>query len=392
MSFEKIIYLDNNATTRCDPKVVEAMLPYFEDLYGNESSPHVLGRQAAKAVASARENIAESIDCNESAIYFTGCATEANNIVIFGLAQADNRRRKILVSEIEHKSVLGPCSALAAKGYEVTLLPIEANGVVDLDAAKSLIDDNTLMVTVQGANNEIGTLQPVSALADIAHEHGAVFHCDATQMLGKVAVSFAEMGADYMSFSAHKAYGPKGIGFIVARNQVRGSALSPIMFGGGQERGLRPGTLNIPGIVGTGEACRLCKSYLAEETERITSLRKFMEENLQKNIPKCKVTASHSFCLPGTLSIIFPGIPADLLITRCPTICMSMGSACSSGTVDPSHVLLAMGMSRDQAKCTVRISIGRYNTLDHIRAAVVAITAGVNDLMADSEINIKGNT
>ncbi len=383
--FNNVIYLDNNATTQCDPKVIEAMLPYFEGLHGNSSSPHLLGRQAAKAVATAREYIADSIGCNASSIYFTSCATEANNLVILGLAHADNKRRSIIVSEIEHKSVLGPCSALAARGYQIKPLPVTKNGVVDLDAARLLIDEDTLLVSVQGANNEIGTLQPVDTIADIAHESGALFHCDAAQMLGKLSVSIDDIRADFMSFSTHKAYGPKGIGFIVIKNYMNDMALSPIMFGGGQEHGLRPGTLNIPGIVGTGEACRLLKGYLPEEAERIASLRQYMEEGIRKNIPECEIVASNGHRLPGTLSIMFPGVPADLLITRTPTICMSIGSACSSGTAAPSHVFLAMGMTRDQARCAVRISIGRYNTQNHIRAAVDAITNAISEIKANSD-------
>jgi cysteine desulfurase len=206
-SFNNIIYLDNNATTPCDPKVIEAMLPYFDGLYGNSSSSHLLGRQASKAVATAREYISDCIDCSASSIYFTSCATEANNLVILGLSNAENKRRSIVVSEIEHKSVLGPCHSLAARGYKIKTLPVTNNGVVNLDAARSLINEDTLLVSVQAANNEIGTLQPVHAIADIAHEIGALFHCDAAQMLGKLSVSVDDMRADFLSFSTHKAYG-----------------------------------------------------------------------------------------------------------------------------------------------------------------------------------------
>jgi cysteine desulfurase len=382
MNQQTTVYLDNNATTQCAPEVVEAMLPFFAGNYGNSASPHLFGQQAARAVALARDRIGASIGCEASEICFTSCATEANNLAILGVAQSRSKRNKIVASTIEHKSVLGPCEALADKGFEFVKLPIRKDGLVDLDAARDLIDERTLLVSVQGANNEVGTIQPARDLADIAHERGAAFHCDAAQLLGKRPVSLAEIGADFASFSSHKAYGPKGIGFLVVKNRMRSVSVSPVLFGGGQENGLRPGTLNVPGIVGTGEACRLCNVWLKDDTQRISALRMLLEQGIDELIPESRVIVRPSPRLPGTVSVLFPGIPADVLIARTPTVCMSMGSACTSGTVTPSHVLLALGLSRDEARNVVRFSIGRYNTVEDIQSALLSISSSVREILA----------
>jgi cysteine desulfurase len=376
---ENIAYLDNNASTQCAPEVIEAMLPFFEGCHGNPSSPHLLGRQAARAVTAAREHIAECIDCDPAAIFFTSGATEANNLVILGLTHEDKKRRRIVTSIVEHKSVLGPCESLAEKGYEIATIPVTRGGIIDVDAARSLIDDRTMLVSVQGANNEIGTLQPVKDLATIAHEKGAALHCDAAQLLGKVPVSLSDIGADFVSFSSHKAYGPKGIGFLAVKTHVRGVSLSPIYRGGGQENGFRPGTLNVPGIVGTGEACRLSRLLLVDDMHRIRGLRQLLEDAFHDLVPESVVLAASSQRLPGTTSIMFPGIPSDLLIARTPTVCMSTGSACTSGSVSPSHVLLALELSRDAARSVVRLSLGRYNSAGEVQAAVEAVSHAVRE-------------
>jgi cysteine desulfurase len=376
------IYLDNNATTQCAPEVIEAMLPFFAGCHGNAASPHLLGQQAARAVAQARERIGASIGCAPSEICFTSCATESNNLVILGMAQIRTKRNKIVASTIEHGSVLGPCEAMADKGFDFQTIPIGTDGLVDIDAARSVIDERTLLVSVQGANNEIGTVQPVRELADIAHERGAAFHCDAAQLLGKRPVSLDEIGADFASFSAHKAYGPKGIGFLVIKNRVKNISMAPLFYGGGQENGFRPGTLNVPGIVGAAEACRLCDFHLKDDMRRIESLRLLLEGGLADGMPNCRAIAIEAPRLPGTVSIIFPNIPADLLITRTPVVCMSMGSACSSGTVAPSHVLLALGLSREEARSVVRLSLGRYNTVGDVETAVRSLSCSVREIMA----------
>jgi len=375
-----VIYLDNNATTQCAPEVVDAMLPFFTGNHGNPSSPHFLGREAARAVAVARERIAESVGCVASEVLFTSCATESNNMVILSAMQMSAGRHKIVTSAIEHKSVLGPCESLETKGFDVVRLPVEKDGRLDLDAVRCAVDSETVLVSVQGANNEIGVLEPVKAVADIAHAVGAAFHCDAAQLLGKIPVSIDDIGADFVSFSSHKAYGPKGIGFLIIRNHIRDIAVSPLMFGGGQENGFRPGTLNVPGIVGAGVACCLCSERIETEMRQIGRLRGQLEDGISDIAPDARIVEGESPRLPGTLSVLFPGVPAELLIARTPTVCMSMGSACTSGAVSPSHVLLALGMSRDDARCVIRFSLGRYNTDDDVQGALKAINAALSGI------------
>ncbi len=376
----RVIYLDNNATTQCAPEVVDAMLPFFAGKHGNTSSPHFLGREAARAVTVAREHIAKSVGCNASDVFFTSCATESNNLVILGAAQMSARRRKIVTSVIEHKSVLGPCEALENKGFNVVRLPVGTDGLLDLDTVRHAVDSDTVLVSVQGANNEIGVIQPIKAIADIAHAAGAALHCDAAQLLGKLPVSINDLGADFASFSSHKAYGPKGIGFLTMRSHVTNVTVSPLMFGGGQENGFRPGTLNVPGIVGTGVACRLLTERMETEMREVGRLRDQLEDGIRTIAPDAQVVGSEASRLPGTLSVMFPGISAELLIARTPTVCMSMGSACSSGTVSPSHVLLALGMTRDNARCVVRLSLGRYSTDAEVQEALKAIGAALHDV------------
>ena len=387
-----VIYLDNNATTQCAPEVVDAMLPFFGGSHGNAASPHILGRQAARAVASARELIANSVGCVGSEVFFTSGATESNNMTILSAAQSPSKRRKIVISAIEHKSVLGPCEALETRGFNIVTIPVKKDGGIDLDAMRGAVDSETLLVSIQGANNEIGVFQPVKAVADIAHTMGAVCHCDASQLLGKTPVAVNELDADYVSFSSHKAYGPKGIGLLIIRNRIESFRLSPLMFGGGQENGLRPGTLNVAGIVGTGVACDLCGKSLEDEMRRISQLKNKLEQGIRRISHEACIVAGESPRLPGTSSIIFPGVTADLLIARTPTVCMSMGSACTSGAVSPSHVLLALGISRDMARCAIRLSLGRYNTDDDVQGALNAIGAALagistvnTDLLQDNQ-------
>jgi cysteine desulfurase len=361
------------------------MLPFFAGNHGNASSPHFRGRQAAAAVASARELIAESVGCIASEVLLTSCATESNNLVILGVMQSVSKRRKIVTSAIEHKSVLGPCEALEARGFDVVRIPVKSDGIVDLEAIRFAVDTKTLLVSVQAANNETGAIQPVSVVADIAHAMGAAFHCDAAQLLGKLPVTVNEIGADFASFSSHKAYGPKGIGFVIVRNHARQVAMTPLMFGGGQENGFRPGTLNVPGVVGTGEACRLCSACVTADMQRIERLRNQLEEGIVEMSPRVRILAREAPRLPGTVSVMFPGIPADLLIARTPTVCMSTGSACTSGSVAPSHVLLALGLSRDEARCVVRFSLGRYNTAGDVQTALHDISLSLNEISTIEE-------
>ena len=370
------IYLDNNSTTACAPEVIDAMLPFLAGIHGNPSSPHIMGREAARAVARAREQIGKCVDVDAADILCTGSATEANNLAILGMAQSAGARRKVIVSAVEHKSVLEPCQALTRLGFQIFTLPVDGEGTVRVDIARELIDQNTLLVAVQGANNEVGTIQPVSTIAEIAHRHGALMHCDASQLLGKVPVSVCSLGADTLAFSAHKAYGPKGVGVLVVTQSVL-ARLGPVLYGGGQEHGLRPGTENVSGIVGMGEACRLCQASGVDDGHRIESLRSVMEHDLCQCTSGVSVIGSRGLRVPGTSSIHIRGCPSDLMIARTPRVCMGTGSACNSGAYSPSHVLRAVGLSDDDARSTLRLSIGRYSTRPEIDEAVRQLSHSV---------------
>jgi cysteine desulfurase len=357
------IYLDYNATTPCDPQVIEAMLPYFGEIYGNPANGyHILGRVAHQAVEEAREQVAELVNARAEEIVFTAGATESNNLAILGLARASKGtgRGRIVTAAVEHKAVLAPCEELAKEGFEIVVLPAEADGWVSLAAAQEAINDRTLLVSVQAANNEIGTIQPVAEIAQLAHKHGAIMHTDAAQAVGKIPIDVQALGVDMLSMSAHKFYGPKGIGALFMRSGVR--YLTPLAFGGGQERGLRPGTSNVPAVVGFGAASRLCQRLLPMEGQRIVELRDRLESRLISGIPGLTINGRHGLRLPNTSSLTFPGIEADALIFNLPELMLGTGSACTSGAVEPSHVLQAIGLDRAAASATVRASLGRFTT------------------------------
>ena len=375
MMTNRTIYLDNNATTPCAPEVVTAMLPYFSQAFANPASPHLMGSEAAHAVQEARGRIAAAIGADTGEIILTGGATESNNMVLLGLTDAKTNRSNIVTSSIEHKSVLEPLKIIASRGFEVRFIPVTRAGIADVDVARELIDSETLLVSIQGANNEIGALQPVSAVAEIAREHGAVVHCDASQTLGKVPCSVDDLGVDFASFSAHKCYGPKGAGCLFARTDRR-RLLAPISFGGGQESGLRPGTVNVPAVVGFGVACDLVAELLTVDAERISHLRDTAEAELAA-LSGVTINASTVARLPGTSSVTINDVPADALIANIAGVCFGSGSACTSGSVSPSHVLMALGLERDSARNSVRLSIGRYNDAKEIREAVSQMVKAV---------------
>ena len=282
-------------------------------------------------------------------------------MVIGGVAQQDQRRRRIVVGAGEHKSILEPCRYLQENGFDVVHIPLTRDGIISVADAEQLIDDDTILVSVQGANNETGILQPVEAIASMARSRGAFTHCDAAQMPGKVALQLDDLGVDYASLSAHKVYGPKGIGVCYVRRGRPRVALSPILRGGGQEAELRAGTLNVPAIVGFGKACELASDLLDEDARLVASLRDDFETQLCDLAPDAVVIGNNGSRLPGTSCVMFPGVPADILIARASDLCISTGSACTSGTVSPSHVIIACGYSRDDARSVVRVSFGRYS-------------------------------
>lgn len=378
------IYLDYNATTPCDPRVVEKMLPYFYETYGNPSNGlHIQGRKSAKAVDVAREQIADLIGARSNEIVFTSGATESNNLAILGLARfrQNVQRKRIVTCVIEHKAVLLPCKKLKEEGFDVVFLPVDKNGRVVLEEARNSIDDNTLLVSIQGANNEIGTLQPIKELAELAHQHGALFHSDAAQAVGKVPVSVDDWEVDLLSLSAHKFYGPKGVGVLYIRGGTGAIPLEPIGYGGGQESGLRSGTTNVPSIVGLGEASKLTKSTLSDEAVRVLEIRNQIESQITSRIPLSKINGVFADRLPNTTSITFQDVDADALIYNAPNIMIGTGSACTSGAIEPSHVLTALGLSREDASSTIRISLGRYNRKDEIHTITESVVDAWSNLV-----------
>jgi len=381
--------LDYNATTPCASEVVDAMLPYFRIQFGNPSSLHAIGRQAVHAVDKSRAHIAAAIGSLPDEVYFTSGATESNNMVLLGLADRPADRKRIVVSSIEHKSVLEPCKRLAERGFDVVQIPVTSAGVVDLHAAERIIDTNTLLVSVHGANNEIGTLQPIRSIADLAHSRGALLHCDASQMLGKVPVSVEDLAVDFASFSAHKVYGPKGMGLLYMRRGVSPSVIEPLFVGGGQQDEVRPGTLNVPGIVGLGEACRIAMSSLEEEMSRIRRLRDIFEDRLVDSNADLMFAATGAANIPGTLSVCFTGVPADALIAHARYVCVGTGSACTSGAPSPSHVHLACGFSREIARCFIRISLGRYTTEEEVVFAASALSESAKAIKRFEPANVR---
>lgn len=376
------IYLDNHATTRCDPIVVEAMLPFFTESYGNPSSSiHKAGKSAALGVETARQQVVDLIGAAPNELIFTSGATESNNLAIMGLIKGNTSpRHKIVTSSIEHKSILETCKEAQKQNYKVKKIGVDRYGLINLDEACEAINENTLFVSIQAANNEIGTIQNIRQLANIAHDKGAIFHTDAAQAAGKTHLSIDEWDVDLLSLSSHKLYGPKGMGALYIRGGPRGIPIEAIILGGGQEKDLRSGTLNVPGIVGFGMACELCHNQLDEEAMQIQILRDLFEYSLSKTIPEFKVNGAVHQRLPGNSNITLPSIDAEALIANLPELDLSVGSACTSGAPEPSHVLLAIGLSRDEAYSTFRVGIGRFTTEEEIIIAVKMISDAYNRL------------
>jgi len=378
-----LIYLDYNATTPCDPRVVEKMLPFFGETYGNPSNGlHIQGRKSAKAVDDARELVASLIGARFNEVVFTSGATESNNLAILGIAhmRQNGNRKRIVTCVVEHKAVLLPCKKLKENGFDVVFLSVDKNGKVSMEEARQAINDETLLVSIQGANNEVGTLQPIKELAEIAHQYGALFHCDAAQAVGKIQVGVDDLEVDLLSMSAHKLYGPKGVGSLYVRGGSSSIPMEPIWYGGGQENGLRSGTTNVPGIVGFGEACSISSSELADEFTRIKEIRDQIESQLASQILSMRINGHDADRLPNTSSLTFPNIDADALILNAPEIMIGTGSACTSGAIEPSHVLTAMGIGRDNASSTIRISLGRFNMKNEITIIVKAIKQAFDSL------------
>lgn len=371
------VYLDNQATTRCDPRVVEAMLPWFTEHYGNPHSvEHVMGTEAEAAVEDARAQVAALIGADAKELVFTSGATESNNIAIKGAARfaGVNERRRIVTLATEHKCVLEAVADLATEGFEPMFLPVRPDGLLDPEVLREALQEPTLLVSIMAVNNETGVIQDIPALAAIAKQAGALFHTDIAQATGKIPLDLDGWKVDLASISGHKIYGPKGVGALYVRRRPR-VRLTPLFSGGGQERGLRSGTLPAPLIVGLGEACRLAQAGMADETKRLGELRDGMLHRLRRAMPGLQVNGSLSARIPGNLNLTFPGATAAELMERIPDLCVSTGSACSSAAIEPSYVLRALGLSDDAAGRTLRIGIGRFTSPADIDYAVAALEA-----------------
>lgn len=380
------IYLDNHSTTRCDPAVVDAMLPLLSEQYANiQSSSHEAGRSAAEVVRSAVGLIANAIGAKEDEIVVTSGATESNNLALQGVCLHPRQKRKGIVTlASEHHAVLDPVKRLSEQGFDVACLPVAQQGEpncgrVDLDLLADAISDQTAIVSVMLANNEIGVIQDLKAIAEICHRHGALLHSDATQAVGRIDVDVEAMGVDLLSASAHKFYGPKGIGFLYVRRSGRRVRLRPMIEGGGQQQGLRSGTINGAGVVAMGRALQLCEELHEEESVRIDGLANRLWETLSKAIPGCQLNGparNPKLRLVGNLNICFPGVEGDSLMAACASLALSSGSACSSLNPEPSHVLLAIGLSESEVRRSLRVGIGRFNTAEEIdRAAGLLVEA-----------------
>jgi len=436
------VYLDNHATTRVDPRVVEAMLPYFSQIYGNAASTgHSFGWEAKEAVDSARESIANAIGANAREIVFTSGATESNNLAIRGVAERQNRRgNRIVTLQTEHRAVLDPIERLGRRGFDVVQLAVEQAdspqaGLLDLDVLRAALTDDTLLVSVMLANNEIGVIQPLAEIAGICHQRGALLHCDATQAVGKMPVDVAALGVDLMSFSAHKIYGPKGVGALYVRRSLPQVRLEPQIAGGGHEGGLRSGTLNVAGIVGFARALSLCLEELPREPARLAALRDRLYEGLvaeldgvtlngpeigkgvggwglgvsednrsanantdqtsppvspsrppasglqpPASVPTPSPQPPTPMRLPGNLNLSFAYVDGEALLMNMGRIAVSSGSACTSANPEPSHVLRALGLSDEATRSSLRFGLGRFNTPDDIETAITAVCQVVRRL------------
>jgi len=363
------IYLDYNATTPIDPVVVEAMLPYLKEHFGNPSSSHDYGHRAHQAIDMARVQVAQLVGCTAEEITFTGGGSESDNLAIRGIALAYQDKGNHIITQItEHPAVLRTCNELERlHGFQITYLPVDGNGRVSIEEIEAAITDETILITIMHANNETGTLQPIAEIAEVARKHGVLMHTDAAQSVGKIAVRIEDLGVDLLTVAGHKLYAPKGIGALYKRH---GLNLEPIIYGGGQEAGRRAGTENVAYIVALGTACFLAQEQLAGSQERLRSLRDSLQELLERSMPcRIQLNGHKTERLPNTLNVSVDGIVGEEVLGITPGIASSTGSACHEGSTDPSPVLMAMGFSRERALGALRLTLGRWSNEDEIKRA-----------------------
>ena len=393
------IYLDNNATTRVDPRVLDVMLPYFSEDYGNAASnSHSFGWTAGDAVKLARQQVADLLGADPKEILFTSGATESDNLAIKGTVEMLAKKGKhIITSVIEHKAILDTAHYLESKGLaEVTWLPVDKNGLITAEQVEAAVRDDTVLISIMAANNEIGVIEPIAEIGAMAHERGIWFHSDATQAIAKVPFNVGEMNVDMASLSAHKIYGPKGVGALYVRRRNPRVRLTPQMHGGGHERGMRSGTLNVPGIVGLGEACRIAREDLQRDMTHSLALRTRLEQRIRAELDHVELNGDEDHRLPSTFNISFAYVEGESLIMGMPEVAVSSGSACTSASLEPSYVLRAIGVGDDLAHSSIRFSIGRFTTeaeVDQAADVVIKTVKRLRDMsplyeMAQEGINL----
>lgn len=379
------IYMDNHATTRVDPRVFEAMQPYFIEIFGNAASRnHSFGWEAEEAVEKSRKQIADLIGATAKEIVFTSGATESNNLALKGIAEMYAERGNHIITQVtEHKAVLDTCKRLEKEGIRVTYLPVQQNGLIDLDQLRGAITDKTILISIMYANNEIGVVQPIKEIGKIAKEKGVLFHSDAVQAVGKIPVNVIADGVDVLSLSGHKFYGPKGVGALYVRRRNPRVQLTAQMDGGGHERGMRSGTLNVPGIVGLGTASEIAKREMPEETKRLSFLRDKLKDKIFRELDEVYINGSMEHRLPHNLNISFAYVEGESLLMGINDIAVSSGSACTSATLEPSYVLKALGAGDDLAHSSIRFGLGRFNTeeeVDYVAGKVTDVVKKLREL------------
>jgi cysteine desulfurase len=379
------IYMDNHATTPMDPRVLEAMLPYFGKVFGNAASRnHQFGWEAEQAVEKAREQIAKLIGCTPKEIIFTSGATESNNLAIKGIAEMYREKGNHIITQVtEHKAVLDTCKKLEKLGYRVTYLPVMADGLIDLDDLKTAMTPDTILVSIMFANNEIGVIQPVEEIGKLCHERGVIFHTDAVQAVGKVPVDVQKMNIDVLSMSAHKVYGPKGVGALYVRRRNPRVQITEQINGGGHERGMRSGTLNVPGIVGLGAACEIAMNEMESEGAREQELRDYLKAKFENALDYVHVNGNMDHHLPGNLNMSFVYVEGESLLMGINDIAVSSGSACTSATLEPSYVLKALGLGDDVAHSSIRFGLGRFNNkaeVDYVSDKLIHVVKHLREM------------
>ncbi len=382
----KRIYFDHSATTPPDPAVIEAMLPFMSEKFGNASSIHSYGREAKVALEDARESIADFLNANVNEIYFTGCGTESDNIAIIGVARQYKRKGKhIITSQIEHHAVLHTCQYLEKEGFEVSYLKPDEYGVIHHNQVADAIRDDTILISIMHANNEVGTINDIEKIGNSARQKDIRFHTDAVQTFGKLPIDLRDLPVDLMAISGHKIYGPKGIGMLFIR---RGKKLAPITFGGAHERNMRPGTENIPGIIGLAKAVDICKTKMQHDEQHLIQLSALFREKLEQAVPRIRMNGHPESRLPGILNFSFEGVEGEAILFSLDLkgIAASSGSACTSGSVDPSHVLKAMGVKPEISQSSIRFSLGRDNTTDEVEYAIDELSKIVEKLRSISAL------